>query len=285
VIGLEDHLMVGDMRGGGAGNAALQDVQPERARGGAPAPEQVDQRRHRLDSALRPEGPQHVTAGGLGDAAAQRRVIHQPFERVAPLVGAGREEARFAMADGAPKRACGGGDGGDVHQGGLEELQLALSFAERVADLQRREVDVEPRHLLRKLVQRHEVAPLDPVLQPTERRELLHVEDGGGAVRGAEGDEAAIGTRAQHRRHRLHAKREIALVRARAAGVADAHQPVAGPGRAAASGGEAGNREGRVVEPVRQHHRRHPACRMCAASSSVAATHRSAAAMVFRTRW
>ena len=201
------------------------DLQRETARALPGAGDLFEKGVGEIGASLRAELPEAIDIGGAADRAAVVGVVDEAQQFGAPGVVVGGEQPGAAMRDGAGKRAGGRGDGGNIDQRGFEVFQLAFGFAERVADLERCDVDVEPRELGGQIGKVDAGAPFDAVGVAGEGVELFdhhHV----GAVRRAEQHEADLRAGFQHVQQTGQGDRKILLMRGGAGRVADAYEMV-----------------------------------------------------------
>ena len=111
------------------------------------------------------------------DAAAKFRVFDQSLAVRVPVVRAGRKKAGFAVLDRTTVWTGRRRDRRHVNECRFEKLQLALRFTERIAELQRRQVDVESCDFFRQFAQWSERPPFDLVGECEERRKLFDVDE------------------------------------------------------------------------------------------------------------
>ena len=188
----------------------------------------------------------------MRNAPTQHRIVGKRGQRAIPILLRRRKEPGLTVTDRAPQRPGRRGDGAVLHKRRLEVFQLALGLAERVADFQRCQIDVEPRHRRGQRFQRLHRPPLDLLRPRIDRGELVDVEQLVLAVRRLEQHQPDIRPLGQQPRHGWGRLREIALMGARPGGVADAQQAVILRCPAAAHR-KARQRQRGFVEAVRQH--------------------------------
>ena len=203
-----------------------------------------------LGPPLRSIRPENRGRGGASHRRTTRRIVDQREHPATPLVRGRREKPGFAVPDGAPERIGRRRDDRHAEERGLHELNLALAFHERIARFQRADREVEAGDLRRQTIERHEIAPFDPVRHPVEHREFGDVEER--PVRGPEQHETRMRPRDENSGERRGGDREIPLMRARAERVADPDRRVGRGRRRAGLQRRACRGEHRVVVAVRQ---------------------------------
>jgi len=172
---------------------------------------------------------------------AQAGIEHQPGQGRLPFLGRVGDQARAAMLDAFAERPRARADARHAEDRRLDELDVALGFVEQ-AVLERRDADLPRGECAQVVVALQERDLEHPVGEtPERRRQLERAMDG----------EPHLRVALHHGQQRGRHDAEVAVVRARAAAVADGDEARVGPDRTPLE--FRGEREDALVQGIRHH--------------------------------